>query len=1008
MSTTTEDSSLSVAAAMMVDVLPDLSTIGPLIGRSDELDQLSRMVGIDRDGTAIARRPGAVLLSGDAGVGKSRLLTELRKLVDGTEWRVLVGHCLDFGATALPYLPFGEAFARLDATAPALADTIAQEHPAIGRLLPGRRQPDRAEGGDGLSADRTELFEAVHAALDQLGEQTPTLLVVEDVHWADQSTRELLSFLFAREFTHPVAVVASYRSDELHRRHPLRTTVAAWTRLPGVARLDLAPLPDSDVRTLVRSLHPAPLREGDVQAVVERAEGNAFFAEELVAATRLGQGTLPKDLADLLLVRLDQLDESAKLVLRVASVSGRWVSHELLSRVVELDTAALDRALRAAVEANVLVTVDHDGYTFRHALLGEAVYEDLLPGERVRLHASYVTAMCAEDSGASAAEIARHARAAHDHPTAIAASVRAGDEAMSVTGFEEAAQHYEVALELLQEPRPDDATAVDVVELTIKASEATAAAGRPHRALGIVQDQLARPVERPSIDRARLLYAFAQAALLYESNVDALAATTEALRLVPPEPPTELRARLLGVHAFANSDRQRYDDAIRWGNEARELGRRLQLPDVVADATTTLAKLKLRTGDPEASERALEQVAEEARAQGDGTAEVRAVHHLGGLYLEQGQLTDALRVLRQGADRARAIGRPWAPYGLDSRLLAGIAAYQAGDWEQALEIADVSGQDPPSVAEAGLAAVGMAVAAGRGESSAVQLLPHTRGVWERDGVIAIWCGAAAIDLYGDRGELSAALAVHDDVVTTVGGMWQCADFQARVRLAGLVLGQLCAAAARSSTEERTALTARAAQLANLVDSALTRVDRQFGRRGLELLAWVARAHAEQLRLRWLTGVDAPSEDELVSAWREAVAGFERYPNVFELARTQTRLAAVLRASGDVVGARPHLDAARATAHRLGAEPLLAEQRALGATGSARADRTTPLDQSLTPREAEILALVAQGRSNREIGTQLYISAKTVSVHVSNILAKLGAAGRTEAVAVARRRGLITD
>jgi DNA-binding CsgD family transcriptional regulator len=178
--------------------------------------------------------------------------------------------------------------------------------------------------------------------------------------------------------------------------------------------------------------------------------------------------------------------------------------------------------------------------------------------------------------------------------------------------------------------------------------------------------------------------------------------------------------------------------------------------------------------------------------------------------------------------------------------------------------------------------------------------------------------------------------------------------------------------------------------------------------GPEGQAWAARAHAEHVRLRWLTGIDPPGEEELVASWEQTVSAFERFGHDFEVARSQARLAAVLRAVGRPGDTRPLADAARATARRLGANPLLAELRTLGSAAAARRPETTRIDESLTPREHEVLVLVAQGRSNSDIARQLYISAKTVSVHVSNILAKLGAGGRTEAVAVARRRGLLSD
>jgi DNA-binding CsgD family transcriptional regulator/tetratricopeptide (TPR) repeat protein len=1027
----TQPEQLSALPAMMSDMPNEPTAQRPLVGRADELDKLSELVGLVRPSVGHKTDPtGAVLLAGDAGVGKTRLLAELRDKAMAAGWRVIIGHCLDFGDTALPYLPFSEAFGRLAVESPALASSLVTTTPGIARLMPQRRMlsgTDSVEAPPGSdldvdsgapmgagAMDRSELFEAVHSALETLAQNAPLLILFEDAHWADQSTRELLSFLFSRRFGEPVAIVTSYRSDDLHRRHPLRTTVAEWGRLPGVTRLQLRPLGEADVRELVRVLHPAPLSETELRRIVERSEGNAFFTEELVAAAELGSRMLPTDLADLLLVRLDQLDDATRLVVRAAAVAGRRVPHKLLAAVVDLDQLGLERALRSAVESNVLVPVGADGYAFRHALLAEAVYDDLLPGERVRVHGAYVAALLTGDVPGTAAELARHARSAHDAATAAKASIQAGDEAMTVAGPDEAARHYEVALELLADPDLAATSEVDVIGLTVKASTAATNAGHVLRALALVQDQLtALPSDAPPLDRARLLLAVAQAALLSDSNVDVLAATTVALHLVPAEPATALRARVVNMHARANADRRRDDDAARWSTKAIALARDLGLADVLADATTTLARIDERAGDPDSSRATLEATVAEARAAGEVAAELRGLFSLGGIAYERGDLDAALAGYAAGAARARETGRPWAPYGVDSRIMVAIVAHVAGDWELVKRTVDISGESPPGMSEAALVAAGLAVAAGRGERSALDLLPTLRPWWERDGMIGVITGTSAIDLFGDAGDLEAATEVYDDVVKAVAAVWEQPWFQARVRLSALMLGHLAAEAARSGSADRAGLAARGDQLAAAAAEVIEHG--AHGRRpGPEGQAWAARVHAEHLRLRWLTGVDAPPEDELVDAWLAAVSAFERYGHVFEVARSQARLAAVLRAVGRPAEAAELVAAARETATALGAEPLLAELRVLGGPGGGAAisggarGPASRRDEPLTGREEEVLALVAEGRSNREIGNQLFISAKTVSVHVSNILAKLGAAGRTEAVALARRRGLLTD
>jgi DNA-binding NarL/FixJ family response regulator len=986
---------------MMADV-PIETSLSPLVGRADELARLAELVGLGES------PGGAVLLGGDAGAGKSRLLAELSGRARAAGWRVLVGHCLDFGDSSLPYLPLSEAFGRLATETPAAASALVEASPAIARLLPAHRLLTGSDA-EVEPTDRSSLLDAVHDALTRLGRDSPLLLVVEDVHWADQSTRDLLHFLFSRRFDVPVCIVASYRSDDLHRRHPLRGALAEWARLPAVARLQLGPLPDGDARQLVQALHPGSLLDRDLGLIVARAEGNPFFIEELVAAVEVSGGELPANLADLLLVRLDQLNDDGRLVVRAASVAGRRVPHDLLARGAGLDAAALDAAVRAAVEANVLVATGSDGYAFRHALLAEAVYQDLLPGERVRLHASYAQALATHQADGTAAELARHALASHDLVTALRASIRAGDEAMVVGGPDEAARHYELALALLADPLVADAVAavddhkhrLDPIDLVLRASGAAAAAGHLFRALALADEQLRElPNDAATLDRVRLLHAVAGLGMLLDTQIDVLALTTKAVELMPAEPPTPLRARVVHSHARANADRARHDDAIRWAREALALGRELGLADVVADAATTLARIDKQAGDPEASEAAHVKAIADAQAAGEVVGELRALCSLGSLYYGQGRLAPALAAYQQAVQRAAEKGRPWAPYGMDALALSVIVAHVMGDWQLVDATLDMSGQTPPEYAAALLDAVGLQVAADRGQVGALDQLPALRTWWQRDGLIGITSGGAAIDLLGHRGDVAGANAMYDDVIATVSKLWQNMAFHARLRLSALLLGHLASAAATASVGERADLAVRGAELARAAGAV---TDQQ----GPEGQAWTARARAEHARLRWLAGVDAPAEADLFDAWRETVSAFKTFGHVHETARSRARLAAVLRATGQATEAAEEAALAREAAVRLGARPLLAELNALtgSAAPSTRTTRSAGSD-ALTPREVEVLLLVAAGRSNREIAEQLFIATKTVSVHVSNILAKLGASSRTEAAALARRRGLL--
>ena len=270
--------------------MPDATAPAPLVGRAAELAALAAAAGLGPP-----PRPGLALLSGDAGIGKSRLLAALAEQAVARGWRVAVGHCLDLGGSPLPYLPFSEIAARLQATRPEVLQHVLARWPAVARLLPTAGSPGPQEGaGPGEPVDRVAFFASLHAVLGELARTGPLLVVIEDLHWADRSTCDLLSYLFSRGFADPVSVVASYRSDDLHRRHPLRTVAAQWSRLPGMVRVELGPLPDTAVRELVQRLHPGPLhrrrardggRAGRGQRVLHRGAGRHRRLDRRAAAT---------------------------------------------------------------------------------------------------------------------------------------------------------------------------------------------------------------------------------------------------------------------------------------------------------------------------------------------------------------------------------------------------------------------------------------------------------------------------------------------------------------------------------------------------------------------------------------------------------------------------------------------------------------------------------------------------------------------------------------------------
>src|ERR1700744_4611219 len=349
---------------------------GRMGGRGEELGRL--LTVLDDAGCG---RSVVALVSGDAGVGKTRLVSEVRKLAAERGFTVLSGQCAELG-DSVPHLPLADA-PRGAAASSGVRDALASRS-ALGRLLP--------EGGDGelLTTDRTglarqQMFGAVLGLLTELAAAAPVLLVLEDLHWADASHRDLVHLLSRMLHRDRVPLSGTYRTDDLHRRHPLRPVIAELLRLPGVIAVDLAPLDPSALAEHLTAGAEGRLEATRLNDIVARAEGNAYYAEELLVAAGRGDEALPAGLASLLLSRVEQLSDAPQQVLRAAAAAGRKADDELVMAASGLRADEYEAAVREAVTHQLLVPHGTEGYVFRHALLREAVYADLLPGERTRL-----------------------------------------------------------------------------------------------------------------------------------------------------------------------------------------------------------------------------------------------------------------------------------------------------------------------------------------------------------------------------------------------------------------------------------------------------------------------------------------------------------------------------------------------------------------------------------------------------------------------------------------------
>jgi DNA-binding CsgD family transcriptional regulator len=964
-----------------------------LIGRTAELDRLLGILGTAADGQA-----GVALVGGDAGVGKTRLVTELAARARERDCMVLIGQCAELGES-MPYLALAEALwgaTRDPATAPAVGDAL-RDRPVLKRLLPdGADTP----GGEGELA-RQQLFGAVLGLLGELADARPLLFIMEDLHWADHSTRDLLTFLSRLLQRERVCLVGTYRTDDLHRRHPLRPVIAELVRLPSVSAVELRPMSPQDMADHLTALAGERLSPEVLDRLIGRAEGNAFYAEELLAADTSG-AELPTGLADLLLARLERLSENAQRVVRVAAVAGARVDDDLVREVSELDTASYDQALREIVSHQLLVPDSTDGYTFRHALLREAVYADLLPGERTRLHAAFAR-LLRERDGHSAAELAHHSLASHDLPGGFEASMAAGREAERLGAPAEAHELFDQALSLWEAvPDPERLAGIDRVHLALRAATAAAQSGQSR--LAVSRLRRLRELMDPATDP--MTYAEVGERLAhYLIEADQAEAAGELIRSVvealPAEPVTPVRAQALATYTRSLLWSDDHTAVPRWADQAIAAARATGSTEAEISTLVTLGIFKESIGENARAAELFEEARTIARRTGDLPNGLRATYQYTRAQFDRGDLTAAAKSVGEGVRLAVDSGLAWSMYGVDLRFLEYLIHYTAGDWDRAEALSDSFAIRVGTIAEATISAYALFIEVARGTETVAERLSWLEPLWSEDTFVAYVARGLAAEHALWHGDEDIAI---DHVTAVTKGIEPGDASGIRIFAAGLWVHADRAERARAADDD--ALEKAAIEAAgDLVERARwAAANTSFGRprawMGPEGRAWTARAEAEWQRAR---GDDDPK------LWRAVVEAFD-YGFPYEVARSRWRLANALAARGDRDEARAEWRRALDVADRLDAAPL---RRALddlarrARFGTAERAETGPL-AALTSREREVLRLVAEGRNNREIAATLFISPKTASVHVSNILTKLDVASRTQAAAVAHRSGLLAD
>ncbi|MGQ4401467.1 AAA family ATPase [Streptomyces hayashii] len=991
------------------------------VGRVDELDTLNEALS-----RAATGEQQALLIGGEAGVGKTRLVEEFASAAGRRGAVVALGGCVEIGADGLPFAPFSTALRALRRALPdELAACAAGQEQELARLLPelGQSRTGRHDE-EGMA----RLFELTARLLERVAAEHTVVLVLEDLHWADASTRHLLSYLLRTLRTGRLVVLATYRADDIHRRHPLRPLLAELDRLRTVRRLELARLTRDEVCRQIAGILAHEPDPAQVDDIFERSDGNAFFVEELAVAAHEGCCTgLTDSLRDLLLVRVETLPESAQHVARIVAEGGSTVEYRLLDAVARLAEDDLIEALRAAVNANLLLaTPDGDGYRFRHSLVREAVSDDLLPGERARLNRRYAEALQDDPTLVPADErvmrLASYWYHAHDPAKALPAVLDASVEARSRRAYSEQLRLLERAMELWESApqdvraalRPVDyteayppcgcdpaTTPLRYLDLMAEAAVAGRYCGERERALKIAKRAL-RLLEDED-DPLRAAWFWMQRSRLARSlgrgsGREELATAQELLRGLPPSAVhAEVLTHIANWSTIHAPGPEAYDAAERAVQYARMVGSR----ETELDARQILGVLMVHAGHIEAGLAELHEVRERALAEDAPSVALNAYVNLPSELEAVGRSQEAVPMLEKGLDFARRHGPPdteaWVWGNLAESLLS------LGRWDEADRACAAAGRVGQGVAVRGVHATLRAeLALARGDlTEAERQLDAGRnffGSQEHAPQHHLPLTRLAVQLAAAQGRPLDARAHVEPVLDR-----------------GFPLGTqrdawpLLLAAASVEADAR-ALPAADVGRAGL----LARI--RAAAKKLVTIAPVWQAHELWVRAELLRAEGRTAPDD----WCEVVTAFERLERPYDLARTRYRLAEALLATGgesERDRAAELLRLAHAVAAHLGARPLADAVALLGrrarlllAPVAGRTDApAAPADPlaalGLTSRERDVLRLVSEGRTNRQIAEELFISPKTASVHVSNILSKLDVSGRGEAAAVAHRLGL---
>ncbi len=979
-------------------------TSSHFVGRVGELAELELA---SRE--AAASRPVLVLLGGESGVGKTRVVSELERRMEDAAALVLRGDAVEQGDGELPYAPLLGALRPLVRERhPALQELSAGSRAQLAGLLPGLEDGGPVPERDDPSA-QLRLFEALLELLDLLSESCPLVLILEDMHWADRSTRTFVAFLARSLRQERVMLLLTFRSDELHRRHALRPLLSELERLERARRIDLAPFDRGELTEALADILGDVPSEDLVERLFTRSEGNPLYTEELLAAGLDGLGAAPQSLRDAFLLRIERLSGDAQRAARAIAV-GRRLDETMLAALTGIEHGALHEALREAVAEQVLVTVADGAFAFRHALLREALYDDLLPGERVELHLALARQLEQREAGSDDREVERatmvasHYAAAGDQPAALRASVRAALAARRVHAYGEAADLAERALELW--PRVADeekALDLDHVDLLLLAASAHCVADDTSRTEVLLESALQELAPEPDPRRyASVLARLADTQWKLNRGLEGVETAQRALEMLP-DGDSEERASVLGWLARTRFLRGRFRGAQSDGEEALALAVAVGDRDAEMELLNTLGMTHIALGNVEAGVGRLRRAMEIARESDNIDGLAQAYSNLADLLNLRGRTREALATANEGLEavpRRMAVNRQWMLLTL-SELEA-----EAGDWQAARAHLGA----PPAQLTGVMLIFRLLreaeLALGEGDDERASRLLHQAEPLVARSSEPQWIGSLG-SLLGElrrrQGDLEGARAAVQHALDRIE---LCTDDVMRIARVTAVGARVEADVAQRARDLREKRDERDAIARARIHIQRLRAIAQEG--GPVERAWNAVGAADLARAR---GRSDPA------LWAKAAREWEAMDRAYLAALVRLREAEAYVEAGDRAAAAAPARAALDAAERLGAAWLAGEVAALrdrarlelsAESGVPEAVNGAGADADpfgLTARERQVLALIAEGATNRQIGAALFMAEKTASVHVSRILSKLGVRSRTQAAAVAHRMHL---